>query len=147
MGGQVNWLYRDRIIHQLFYGDTTVEDIADVAEKTHDLIEAGQAPVHILLDGRFVKKFPIKLGVLRDAWLQDMRTNKLGWVLVLNSSNPLQKFVTSVLAQTPVVAVNMRTFDTFEQVLRFLLPMDATLGDDIRSITLPEAPPTEQHSK
>lgn len=142
MAARVDWLYRDRIIHQQFYGEMTTADITYVTETTQPMMNEGRQPVHTLVDARFVEKYPYNLGALRQA-VNSPASDKLGWVIMLNNGNPILRFLSAVLAQTAIVNVRMRIFDTLDQGLRFLASMDSTLGEDVLEVTLPETPPTK----
>jgi len=143
MSAHVAWLYRDRIIHQQFYGQMTFQDITYVTETTQPMMEVGSAPIHTLVDARFVEKYPTNLTALRQA-VTLPASDRLGWVIMLNNGNPVLKFLSVVLAQVTIANVRMRIFETLEQALRFLLSMDATLGEEVLAVTQPETPPTEQ---
>ncbi|MCS7070960.1 MAG: hypothetical protein NZM00_05600 [Anaerolinea sp.] len=140
MSAQVAWLYRDRIIHQQFYGDMTADDITYVTETTQPLMAAGTAPIHTLVDARFIRKYPTNLNALRKA-VTTPASDKLGWVIMINNGNPVLKFLSAVMAQVTIVNVRMRIFETVDQALRFLLSMDSSLGEDVLTIVVPDAPP------
>jgi hypothetical protein len=139
MSARVEWLYRDRIIHQQFYGNLTIADITYVTEATGPLMAAGAAPIHTLVDARFVEKYPANLPALRQA-VTSTASDKLGWVIMLNNGNPVLKFISAVLAQVAIVNVRMRIFDTPDQALHFLLSMDSSLEADLLTTPVPDAP-------
>lgn len=117
----------------------TTADITSVTETSQPLMAEGRQPVHTLVDARFVEKFPYNLGVLRQA-VNSPASDKLGWVIMVNNGNPVLRFMSAVLAQTTIVNVRMRIFDSVDQALRFLASMDSTLGDEVLSVNVPDAP-------
>lgn len=139
MSARVEWLYRDRIIHQQFYGNMTPDDITYVTEATGPLMAAGTMPIHTLVDARFVEKYPTNLQALRQA-ITSPASDRLGWVVMLNNGNPVLKFISAVLAQVAIINVRMRIFDTPEQALGFLLSMDSSLDRDLLTTPVPDAP-------
>lgn len=139
MPSRVSWLYRDRILHQQFYGEMTTADITYLTETSQPMMAAGTAPIHTLVDARFVLKYPSNLNALRQA-VSSPASDKLGWVIMINNGNPVLRFMSAVLAQTTVINVRMRIFDSVDQALRFLASMDTSLGNEVLSVTVPDAP-------
>ncbi|MCS7070959.1 MAG: PAS domain-containing protein [Anaerolinea sp.] len=139
MSVRVEWFYRDRIILEQVYGDITIDDVSQMAEAVLSLMEAGQPPVHLLIDVRFIRKYPVSLKMMRQAVTTPVSKNA-GWLVVFHNNNPMVKFVVFVLAQVMAANLKISEAKTPDAVLRFLLSRDSSLGEDLLTLSIPDAP-------
>lgn len=139
MGFRVEWFYRDRVIFEQLYGDVTVDDITAIYEALHSLMEAGQPPIHIINDIRSLRKYPSNLRSIRQA-VHGPASKKLGWLIAIHNNNPLIKFIMATVVQLVITNVRMCSFNTPEEALRFLISRDPSLGEDLLTGVIPDAP-------
>lgn len=139
MGFRVEWLYRDRVIFEQLYGDVTIDDVAAVFDALQSHMDAGQAPIHIINDMRFLRKYPLNLRLIRQA-LRGPASSKLGWLVVIHNDNPLIKFTVATIAQLMITNLRMCSVKTPEEALRFLLSRDPSLDEALLASVMPDAP-------
>jgi hypothetical protein len=123
MSIDISWHVNKRVIHIVVQGSITPEDIDNVNATMVNLIDNGEAPVHIIADASAMSQFPTNLKVL---WQKHgyLSHPDVGWVILVNS-NQLVKFLGNLV--TSMAKVRYRTVNTRTEALDLLSHLDPNL--------------------
>ncbi|PJF39728.1 MAG: hypothetical protein CUN54_07910 [Phototrophicales bacterium] len=121
----ISWHTPNRIVLERFSGDVTYDDIRQADRGGRELIGAGDAPVHILVDLRDVARFPTN--ILKISQQVEHRNHPdLGWAVIISNHGMIQFIVRLV---TEFAGNRIRMFTTMDEALDFLLAMDDGLTE------------------
>jgi hypothetical protein len=124
MAIDAGWYQDKRIVFGHFVGDLSTEDLINWGKLAESYIEAGIAPVHLVVDIRQMGKFPQQVTLLMSA-LTYLRNPKLGWNVIVGTS-----MIVGVLAQivASITSTKYRNAPSLEDALDYLQRVDSTLA-------------------
>jgi len=120
---EIGWNQEKRVIHGRLYGVVTLDDLSHWTPEIVRLIDAGDAPVHLIADLHDIEKFPMSVSALKSV-LQRETHPKMGWVVTVGGPSTLMTF-SYVLAR--LFRVNLRVEDALPAALNALREIDPTL--------------------
>ncbi|NDJ62856.1 MAG: STAS/SEC14 domain-containing protein [Chloroflexi bacterium] len=126
-----DWYLPSRVMLQRYSGTLAPDEITELGQLAAHYIGAGTAPVHILIDITDLERYPTNIKQIVNAVRHDSDTEKIGWVIYINSPNAVVKFMASVATQVLFQNVRLRLFETLDEALAFLLDRDVTLAGQI----------------
>src|SRR5690606_34023816 len=107
MGHLVYWHIENRVCVVQAWGDVALDELTEISQDVTALVQAGEAPVHWIVDARQIASIPKSLGQVQKMAKVFSEPN-LGWVLAL-TENHFMKFATSLVSQ--LSRVNYRAFN------------------------------------
>ncbi|PJF36192.1 MAG: hypothetical protein CUN49_06695 [Candidatus Thermofonsia Clade 1 bacterium] len=133
MGYSVDWLIKDRLILLNTSGDISIEEIEAIDRDIIQLLEAGQAPVHILADMKELGKFPFDLISMRRAATY-LNHPKLGLIMAYGVSRIAASFAQLL---TQLAGVRLRFSRDYAEAVTSLAAEDAHIKALLESGKLP----------
>lgn len=67
MAYSIEWYVPNRVFIYKMWGSISLEDIKAGSEQAHTFTSLGTAPVHCIVDSRYVKSYPVNFGMIKDA--------------------------------------------------------------------------------
>ena len=126
---EIRWCVENRVIYERVTGDVDFESTASAADQVSGLLNAGVAPVHMVIEMTDLKSFPTNVSKIHTV-TQFMRSPALGWVVVIGS-NPLATFFINVIRQ--IIKFPVVHQPSFDQALAHLREQDPTLpGTEVK---------------
>src|ERR1041385_8431968 len=92
-----DWYIEDRVVVHRPVGEETLEIVQQHNDQLLKLLDKGTAPVHIIVDARYLTKVPTSLLKLSHA-TSFLSHPSIGWVVTI-SNNPLITFLGGMLPQ------------------------------------------------
>lgn len=133
MSYKVSWLVEDRVILVENAGVITLEDLQAIDAQVRIFANAGQAPIHILSDIRYLDKVPFNFSAMRQN-MEAASDPKVGWIVEINSRNPIIRRVTALLAR--IMRVRLVQLATIDEAIAYLAAQDPTISrDTVRELT------------
>lgn len=132
----VEWLIQGRIIAVQVNGNITLQDVADIDQKTIALLDSAQTTVHIIADLEALGKFPFDvIGMRRTATY--LQHPQLGLIVAYGTS-----YIASTFAQllTQLAGVRLHFARNRDEALKRLMAEDAALTTPIKQHRLLETP-------
>ncbi len=123
----INWYQQDRVIFEKFYGDVVVEDVRNLNAQSSKMFIAGTPLIHVIVDLSEIQSFPKSMGVIKEAIRSRADPDRLGWVMIFGTKNPILKFFASVIAQVAGERVRFRLVNSLDEAVAFLHDQDQTL--------------------
>lgn len=123
----IEWYQQNRVIFEKFFGNVTLDDVRGLNAQSSKMFIAGTPLIHVIVDLSEVESFPRSMAAIKEAIKSRTTPDRLGWVLIFGTKNPILKFFVSVIAQVAGDRVRFRLMDTFEQAENFLLEQDQTI--------------------
>jgi hypothetical protein len=120
---EIGWCVENRVIYERVSGDVDFEATASAANHVSTLLNAGIAPVHLVIEMSELKSFPTNVSKIHTV-TQFMRSPALGWVVVIGSSS-LATFFINVIRQ--IIKFPVVHQPSLDQGLAFLREQDASL--------------------
>jgi|GEM_PF-2129184 len=121
---RVEWIIENRVILLQGHGEVTVEVIQQGMATFKTMVEEGTAPIYVVNDGRYVKRYPMKIGLLKD--LVSMGDDdKIEQVIRVGGDN-VSKFIAQLLIQFTGGKKPIHT-KTVEEAMDYLLKLDDSL--------------------
>jgi hypothetical protein len=119
----ISWYAKNRVI--LAQVEGVVDDAGMNASNATitQLLDTGQAPIHLIVDTSDLKQFPTNLSALRKSQAYLLHPN-VGWIIVINT-NPLLNYLAHIL--TAIAKVKSRTVKTFVEGEQLLRTLDASI--------------------
>ncbi|MCI0713908.1 MAG: hypothetical protein L0154_27375 [Chloroflexi bacterium] len=130
MGAKVNWYVKDRIVLSYFWGNITAEEVEDVMNQSTDYVQSGIKPVHSIVHGLEVIKYPMNLPQVLQM-TSVLKNSDFGWFIMITDDR-MARFMSSVVSQ--VTKLKFRSIPTTGETVEFLRDMDPSL---------PELPPMD----
>jgi hypothetical protein len=125
MGFEIRWLVPNRIVGVLVSSRLSNEEALAMNNAIRDHINAGEAPVHLIMDMRQVEVGGNKVSDAKQFFIKDKSPN-LGWT-VLISKNKMVRFFSTIIMQAANLRVRMT--ETPEDALNFIAQLEPQLGD------------------
>ncbi len=129
MSAEVKWYVEDRVLYLRIYGIVTLEDIQNLNVTATSLVAASKSIVHVMVDLSEIERFPTSLATIKEFVKPTSNQQALGWVILFGTTNPLLRFLASVVTQLAGENVRMRMLDQLSDALEFLCKQDETLAD------------------
>src|SRR5262245_57571065 len=99
MAYQISWLVEGRVIHAVFTGELTIEEVENYGSDLLTYLDSGtSALVHVLVDTSQLEKFPVNLRLLNTTLAKNFRHPKIGWSIIITSNRTIT-FLSSMLTQ------------------------------------------------
>ena len=130
MPASASWYQQGRIIYATVEGNLTMDEVVAVNQMVTQLLQEGQAPVHLIVDASKLDKFPIDLKRFASA-TSYLKEPHLGKMAVISNQGGFVKFFASIITQA--ARIEMKMFDKVEDGLTFFRRVDFSLQD----ITVP----------
>lgn len=131
---EVKWYFEDRVLYERLYGTVTLDDIRSLNIASKAFLANGTPLVHVIVDLSEVERFPTSLATIKEFVKPAPNQKALGWVILFGTTNPLLRFLSSVVTQLAGENVRMRVMDELGETLDFIRKQDETLSH----IPLPE---------
>lgn len=128
---EISWYQPQRVIYWRVSGQVTLEDVAQMRIGQQNMLSEGKNPVHTIADISDVTNFPTDLRQLKEA-LDGVNHPHLGWVLIVGTTTPLKRFVTTTATQMVIPKVRLRMFNTMDEAAEFLKHVDITVSASTR---------------
>ena len=124
---EATWYHNLRVIQWRVWGQITLEEIAQMGRDQQKLLSEGTSPVHTLSNITDVASFPTDLRLLKEA-LDGINHPHIGWVLIVGTTTPLKRFVTTTVTQLVIPNVRLRMFNSMDEAIEFLKHVDSTVS-------------------
>ncbi|MFN8527326.1 MAG: hypothetical protein U0670_01800 [Anaerolineae bacterium] len=129
---EVGWLINTRVISCRFFGDIVEADGIDLLKEMARMIDAGTAPVFVVIDALEITRVPKSLIPLVQAITElQLDKAKLRYLLVL-SNNPLHSFIGTIAAK--FAGIHLRLLTDMNSAIDFIRTHDAELNTEISKI-------------
>jgi len=115
--------------HHLFYRQVVGDNLEAVRQQQAEDIEflsQVEMPVHMVIDARFAGWRPMTLNEMKGS-LAPIESSKLLWMVVVVSSDVVQKFLISANLQIANKSGRSKLTDSLEEAFAFLEERDSTL--------------------
>ena len=124
----VDWHVQDRVIYVRWPDVLTLDIAAEANAKVMPLLDAGVPLVHMIHDATVMKKYPVNVLKLKQAFVF-LSHPSLGWS-VTATSDPMVVFLATVLPQVDRGS-RYKVFKTIPEVLKFLEERDPSIRQGI----------------
>ncbi len=124
MPSELSWFIQDRVFYLRLFDEITFEEMQQTNQQGIEMLEAGTAPVHVIMDDEDLKKAPVNLSQVTGT-LKIYRHAALGWIVVIGESKTIGKYISSLMAQ--LFRVQYQRSPTIQGALDFLHEQDGTL--------------------
>lgn len=119
-----DWYVQDRVIYHRPVGVETIEIVQQNNDDLVKLLDKGIPLVHVIVDARYLTKFPTSILKLSKA-TSFLSHPSIGWVITI-SNNPLVTFLGGMLPQLGSLTC-YRVVSELDSALTFLKEQDSTL--------------------
>lgn len=124
MAHTAKWLIEGRVALVKIVGDLSIEALGAMSDEIIQYLEAGQAPVHLLIDDEELGRPPIRVATIRKVALF-LKHENLGWQVAIGDVNPIANYIVPVVIKLAGVQLVRRK--TQEDAMAFLQEHDLTL--------------------
>lgn len=135
MAYQTTWLLPGRVIHVQYFGRLTADELQAQSDTTKAMVNAGSAPVHIIVDTLNMTRLDVSLGDMRA--IIGQKADNIGWTLIVRHNDFVQFFATVVMKMAQARYAFM---DSMDDAAAFLRDHD----DSLRHVTLLPEPHARQ---
>jgi hypothetical protein len=125
MSHTIEWFLPQRVIFMHIEGDVTVAEIKAVSNEITALLDAGNAPVHLLVDDQKVQKFAIGLAKINKS-VAFMRHPALGSMVGVGEIHPMVAYIVPVISQ--ILGAKLLRRKNLDDALEYLKQIDSTLA-------------------
>ena len=125
----LSWQQPRRVIYERFYDAITVEELTAIQQQFFQLLRDGDAPVHSIIDLSAVKSYPKSINQVRQALAPDP-TGKGGRVVLVVGTNPIIRFMTSMVSQIVFKDAQFTFCSTLDEAFAYLRQIDPTITID-----------------
>ncbi len=129
----VDWFTENRVVFMQFQEHVTIDDMVEASYEGHAHTILGDAPVHILVDARKVKTFPLNARLMNERLPAHPAPERVGCVLVVTPDNALMRLVTLLFTQFKLVKHKFRVFTDIDSAIQFLYENDDQLSKMAKS--------------
>jgi hypothetical protein len=120
---EIKWLQPSKVILAYSEDSQSLEDVRLNNLEINALLDAGQAPVHLVFQAVNLKSSPTNIQELKNS-LDFLRHPNLGWIISVGS-NPILNFVSGIV--TNLFKINLRQAKSVEDALELLKTLDKSL--------------------
>jgi len=125
----IHWLIENRIIYVKRPSTVSIENLTQDSEQIIALLEAGNAPIHIINDALDVSMNPNNALLIRKA-TPFLDNPNLGWFITI-TANPIISFLGSIIPQMRMNnSSNVKIVKTSDEALKFLRKHDPSINWD-----------------
>lgn len=128
MGHSITWLIEGCVIYAQYYGVVDLAEYAEGGKIFSEMVESGDAPVHILVDALRVTKGPHDIPKMLD-YMRGYQSPGLGWVLTV-TPNKVERFFASLVMQMLNSNMRMHMFASMDEVPAYLSERDPRLESE-----------------
>lgn len=134
---QTRWQVQNQLIHCLFSGHLTLEDLRAGQHDTLILLDttAHKEPVHLILEVMADKTFALSLfnlQILKNLYQPILTHTSLGWLVAVDPKpNPTLKLLATLLTRSTEIPLYVCT--SMNSALEFLYQVDSSLQDESTS--------------
>jgi hypothetical protein len=122
---EASWYHNLRVIYWRVWGQVTLEEIAQIRLDQQKLLGEGTSPIHTISNITDVASYPTDIRLLKEA-LDGINHPHIGWVLIVGTTTPLKRFVTTTVTQLVIPNVRLRMFNRMDEAVEFLKHVDNT---------------------
>jgi hypothetical protein len=123
---EIGWQQPRRVIYERFYDAITIEELTSIQQEFFQYLLDGDAPVHSIIDLSAVKSYPKSINQVRQALSPD-KTGKGGRVVIVVGSNPIMRFITSMISQIVFKDAQFTFCTSLDEAFAYLRQMDTTV--------------------
>lgn len=126
MPAEFSWQIPQRVIRVYVHDDVTVGILQQMALDAHEMIEAGHAPVHIILDDAEATSPLVRIADIKAA-IRFARVDlkKIGWVVGVGDTVLVAKMVFPMFAA--ILRTQYRRVGTMNEAMALLYAVDRSL--------------------
>lgn len=128
MQHEIDWWVEGRIIRVTATGSLEIQHLAHLDTIATQMVAAGSAPVHIVVNVNGVTSYPPAIESYLPIVRPSPHPEQLGWAVVVEGHDAALRFIMTVLSQLLGVRGRVFSTDTLEEALVFLRSQDATLS-------------------
>ena len=121
---QLGWYIEGRVIYRRLWGSLTEDEFRDYFERCVDLLDSGQAPIHLFINDGPLEHLPIS-PTLGKHNRQIIRHRSLGWTISIGRPHEVIRLIT--LLPRKIMRLRWRWFDSPEPAKAFLKKLEPTL--------------------
>jgi hypothetical protein len=122
---RIDWFIPGRVIYRRLWGVVTEDDLRAYYKKFSDLLEAGNAPIHLIVNDGRLEQMPFKAS-LNTKHLQINRHPSLGWSISIGQLHFVLRWLTVLPRKLRLT--RWQWFKTLEEAKNFLKKRDPTLN-------------------
>jgi len=123
---KLEWLVEGRVVLMQGIGNQTIVDLQAGVEQLFEMLTAGDAPVHILSDSRYIGKFPTRITAVKYL----LKHHEKSGHTVLIGGSALIKFI-SIMFNKMSSGRDPLFAETIVDAIEILQRIDATLPKDV----------------
>lgn len=123
MAYNIHWVVPSRILEIKLEDEVTMSAMVTLVEETHTFVNAGQAPVHILIDSTRLMNRAVNFQEINQI-AKTMGNPGTGWWVIINPGKMIW-FVASVLSK--LLGVKLKSAHSVEEAQSILQRVDLTL--------------------
>lgn len=128
MQHEIDWWFEGRIIRITATGSLEIQHLAHLDTIATQMVAAGTAPVHVVVNVNGVTSYPPSLESFLHIVRPSPHPEQLGWTVIVEGHDAALRFIMSILAQFLGVRGRVHSTNTLEEALVFLRSQDATLS-------------------
>ncbi|MBA3869957.1 MAG: hypothetical protein H0X30_12490 [Anaerolineae bacterium] len=123
MSYELSWIIPSRVLLIELEGTVPTDEMIRLNSESLAHVDAGQAPVHILIDATNLNNTPVNLHELSEL-SKTMHHEGIGWLILINPAK-MVSFATSILSK--LLQKKMKSADSIQEALMLLERVDQTL--------------------
>lgn len=128
MAVNIDWFDENHVIFMQFQEFIAIDDLVEASYNGHAMSMLGDPPVHILVDGRKAKTFPMNAKQMSERLPEHPAPERVGWVLVVTPDNVLMRIITALFTHFEIMRGKFRLFTDMPSALEFLREQDSRLN-------------------
>lgn len=125
MSHSTDWYQEGHVILTTFSENLTIEELRENDAVILDMVSSSNEKVHLVIDVTKLKKFPTKVGEIRQSAARYLQRDNMGWLVVIGFSNPLIRFLSSVITQ--LSNINLIQVDSIDEAITRLQKIDPVI--------------------
>jgi len=123
MAYELSWVTPSRVLRIELENEVTIEEMTHLVANTHTYVNAGQAPVHILIDATRLLNKPVNFQEFTKM-SKTMSNPSTGWWVLMNPGKMVW-FAASILSK--LLQIKLKSAQSTEEALTILSRVDLTL--------------------
>ena len=131
MAYELSWVVPMRIIMIKLEGEVSLEEMTHMIDETHTMLNAGMAPVHVIIDAAELSNKPVNFQQINQV-SASIRNPAVGWWVMVNAGK-MVGFTASVLSK--LVGVKLKTAATIKEARTILERVDLTLEPETPTLS------------
>ncbi len=114
----IDWYIPQRVIYLQAWGAFTLEGGKALNDQLTTLLDAGQSPVSLIIDGARTTNLPVSLTQVC-LTLNFLRHPALSWMVAHGKPDPVQNYIIPTTAR--LLGMNLVRVETFDEAVAFLM--------------------------